>query len=110
MDAVIAIFLPSIIGVVLYKIITKEENILNLILNYLFQVVVFNVMMWIVLEIRNHGITNFSEYIANDFSFALKYMSTIMGLSLVFGIVFAVLKKYFTFEVIVENGRKKKKK
>lgn len=109
MNAYIAIFLPSVIGITVYKIITKEKDNNWLFLNYLTQVFLANFLTWFLLEIRNHDITNFSSYIGNDFSFSLKYMLLVMVLSILLSIVFAVLKKYFVFEVEVENGRKKKK-
>lgn len=109
MNMFIAMFLPCVIGLYLYKIVMKENDKMELLFNYLLQVFLTNIFMGVILVIRNHGITSFSKYIGNNYSFALKYMMVLAVLSIVVSFVFAVLKKYFKFEIEVTNGRKKKK-
>lgn len=109
MNVFITMFLPCVIGVYLYKILVKENEKFELLFNYLIQVFLTNVFMGVILVIRDHGITNFSEYMGNNYSFALKYMMALVVLSIITSVVFAVLKKYFKVEIEVTNGRKKKK-
>lgn len=109
MNAYIVLFLPCVVGVSLYKILVKENERFELLFNYLVQVFFTNLFMGVILIAKKTEITSFSLYVDNNFSFAIKYMTAVVVLSIVISVVFAVLKKYFKFEIEVTNGRKKKK-
>lgn len=108
MNFYVTFFLPNIIGLFLYKLVTKEEKVKELIINYLIQVLFSNLPMMVVLIFRKHNISNFMDYVENNFAFALKYMLVVMVIGAVIGCLMAIIKKYFTFSVEVTNGRKKK--
>ena len=48
--------------------------------------------------------------IEGDYRFAYKYILLSLACSLVLAFVFAIIKKYFSITMEVENGNKKKKK
>ena len=108
MNFYVVFFLPSILGLLLYKVLTKENEVKELIINYLITTLFSNLFLMGMLIVRQHGVTNFMSYVQNNFIFSFKYILFSMIFSAVFGIVFAVVKKYLVFSVEVENGRKKK--
>ena len=109
MNFYIAFFLPCILGLSLYSYLTKEKNIVSIVINYFLFTLLSNIMSMIILILRNsvkEG-TNLMAHMECNFSFGVKYMLMTMVFSVVVALVIYVINKYFSFSIEVVNGRKK---
>ena len=63
MNNLFVYLLPSIIGIKIYNVLTKNNNIKDLIINYLSSVLISNLIIMIILSIKNKFQYNLTEYI-----------------------------------------------
>ncbi len=109
MNFYIAFFLPCILGLSLYSYLTKEKNIVSIVINYFLFTLLSNIMSMIILILRNsvNEGTNLMTNMECYFLFGVKYMLMTMVFSVVVALVIYVINKYFSFSIEVVNGRKK---
>lgn len=107
MEFSLVIFLPCVLGLFSYFIFTKEKNWFELLLIYLVNVLLTNLVSMGVLYLKNDEIYSLITRFEVDYRFAFKYMILATVIGLVIGVVSAIIKKYLVFNIEVENGRKK---
>ena len=110
MNFYIAFFLPCILGLSLYSYLTKEKNIVSIVINYFLITFLSNMMSMIILILRHtvrEGV-NIMAHMEYSFPFGVKYMLMTMVFSVGVALVIYVINKYFSFSIEVVNGRKKK--
>lgn len=109
MNFYIAFFLPCILGLSLYSYLTKEKNIVSIVINYFLFTLLSNIMSMIILILINsvHEGTNLMTNMECYFLFGVKYMLMTGFFSIVVAIIIYVINKYFSISIEVSNGRKK---
>lgn len=107
MDFYIVFFLPSVLGLLVYYVLTKEKNYFYLGLSYFVNVLLTNLVSTGVIFIRDKAYYSLIDRINGDYRFAFKYLLLAVLITVVIGVVSAVAKKYCSVSVEVKNGRKK---
>lgn len=107
MNFYIVFFLPCVLGLLVYYILTKEKKYFNLGLIYFVNVLLTNICNMGVLFIKDKTYYDLVNRIGGDFRFSFKYMLLGILFSIIVGVTSAIIKKYCVFSVEVKNGRKK---
>ncbi len=111
MNNLFVYLLPSIIGIKIYNVLTKNNNIKDLIINYLSSVLISNLIIMIILSIKNKFQYNLTEYIETNMLFAIKYILMSIVINILLGYIFSIINKNISFELerIKQDETRKKK-
>lgn len=111
MNSLFVYLLPSIIGIKIYNILTKNNNIKDLIINYLSSVLISNLIIMIILSIKNKFQYNITEYIETNMLFAIKYILMSIVINVLLGYIFSIINKNISFKLerIKQDETRKKK-
>ena len=111
MNNLFVYLLPSIICIKIYNVLTKNNNIKDLIINYLSSVLISNLIIMIILSIKNKFQYNLSEYIETNMLFAIKYILMSIVINILLGYIFSIINKNISFELerIKQDETRKKK-
>ena len=111
MNSMFVYLLPSIIGIKIYNILTKNNNIKDLIINYLSLVLTSNLILIIVLLIKNKFKYNLTDYIESNMAFSLKYLLISIILNIIIGYIYSIINRNISFKLErVKNDEPQKKK
>jgi len=108
MNFYIVFFLPCVLGLFIYYILTNEKKYFDLGLLYFINVLLTNLFGVGFLYMKDETYYSLVTRLEGDYRFAFKYMLLAVVISFVFGLFSAIVKKYFSVSVEVKNGRKKK--
>lgn len=108
MNFYIVFFLPCILGLWAYYVLSKDTKKFNLGIYYLLNVLFTNLGCILVLFLKDKTIYSLTTRLDGDYRFAFKYLVLGVFISFIFGVVSAIAKKYCSVSVEVKNGRKKK--
>lgn len=107
MNFYIVFFLPGVLGLWSYYVLTKEKKNFNLGIYYFLNVLFTNLGSTLVLFLKDNTFYSLTARIDGDYRFAFKYMIMSVLFSFILGVISAVIKKYCSVSVEVKNGRKK---
>lgn len=107
MNYYIVFFLPCVLGLWAYYVLSKEKKNFNLGIYYFLNVLFTNLGSVLVLFLKDKNFYSLTARIDGDYRFAFKYMIMSVMISFIFGVISAVIKKYCSVSVEVKNGRKK---
>ena len=112
MSSLFCFMLPSVLGLVVYKSLVKEDNKINLLLSYLLLVLFSNTINLVLVEVLNKFDGSLVEYVTYHSMFALKYIIISLISNVFLGYVFGLIKKNFaiTLEMVDANEKKSSKK
>ena len=110
MNFVIVFMLPSILGLKLFMSFNKDKKTFDYIIDYFLFLLFSNFGIMLVINILNNNISNIVEYISNNFDFAIKYITISLMINIFLAFIYTITRKYITFDIEVENGRKKQTK
>lgn len=111
MNSILVYFLPSIIGIKIYEVLTKNKNNKDLIFNYLTLVLLSNFILMIILYIKNRFEYNLTDFIENNMSFSIKYILFSIIINILLGYIYSIINKDVSFKLerINQNEKGKKK-
>lgn len=111
MNNLFVYLLPSIIGIKIYNVLTKNNNIKDLIINYLSLVLSSNFILMIILYIKNKFEYNLTEFIETNMLFAIKYILISIIINIILGFIYSIINKNISFKLerIKQNETRKKK-
>ena len=111
MNNLFVYLLPSIIGIKIYNVLTKNNNIKDLIINYLSSVLISNLIIMIILSIKNKFQYNLTEYIETNMLFAIKYILMSIVINILLGYIFSIINKNISLKLerIKQDETRKKK-
>lgn len=111
MNSILVYFLPSIIGIKIYEVLTKNKNNKDLIFNYLTLVLISNFILMIILYIKNRFEYNLTDFIENNMSFSIKYILFSIIINILLGYIYSIINKDVSFKLerINQNEKGKKK-
>jgi len=110
MNFIIVFLLPSILALKTYINLNKENKLSLCIINYLLFVLFSNYIAMLILMIFKGEVINLVAHAENDYIFCVKYITLSILINIILSIVATIVEKYISFEIEVENGRKKNKK
>jgi len=110
MNTFIVYFLPSVLGLKIFRNLNKEKKYFDLILNYFMFVLFSNIFCAIIFFLMGKEIINLSTTLSSSYKFSYAYMLICMALNVILSVLSTILGKYFEVSIEVENGRKEKKK
>ncbi len=108
MSFYLTIFLPCVLGLFIYYILTNEKRYFDLGLVYFVNVLLTNLLNIGILYFKDESYYSLITRLEGDYRFAFKYMLLATAIGVVLGTFSAIIKKYFSVSVEVKNGRKKK--
>ena len=111
MNSLIVYLLPSIIGLKIYEVLTKNKNIKDIIINYLSLILLSNFILMIILYIKNKFEYNLTEFIESNMSFSIKYILISIIINIILGYIYSIINKDVSFKLerINQDGKGKKK-
>ena len=114
MNSILVYFLPSIIGIKIYEVLTKNKNNKDLIFNYLTLVLISNFVLMIILyikNIKNRFEYNLTDFIENNMAFSIKYILFSIITNILLGYLYSIINKDVSFKLerINQNEKGKKK-
>ncbi len=111
MNSILVYFLPSIIGIKIYEVLTKNKNNKDLIFNYLTLVLISNFVLMIILYIKNRFEYNLTDFIENNMAFSIKYILFSIITNILLGYLYSIINKDVSFKLerINQNEKIKKK-
>lgn len=111
MNSILVYFLPSIIGIKIYEVLTKNKNYKDLIFNYLTLVLISNFVLMIILYIKNRFEYNLTDFIENNMAFSIKYILFSIITNILLGYLYSIINKDVSFKLerINQNEKGKKK-
>lgn len=111
MNSILVYFLPSIIGIKIYEVLTKNKNNKDLIFNYLTLVLISNFVLMIILYIKNRFEYNLTDFIENNMAFSIKYILFSIITNILLGYLYSIINKDVSFKLerINQNEKGKKK-
>ena len=111
MNSLIVYLLPSIIGLKIYEVLTKNKNIKDIIINYLSLILLSNFILIIILYIKNKFEYNLTEFIESNMSFSIKYILLSIIINIILGYIYSIINKDVSFKLerINQNEKGKKK-
>lgn len=107
MNFYIVFFLPCVLGLWAYYVLSKDTKKFNLGIYYFLNVLFTNLGSIMILFLKDKTYYSLIDRIAGDYRFAFKYLLMSVLISFVFGVVSAIARKYCSVSVEVKNGRKK---
>lgn len=110
MNSLIVYLLPSIIGLKIYEVLTKNKNIKDLIINYLSLILLSNFILMIILYIKNKFEYNLTEFIETNMIFSIKYILISIIINVILGYVYSILNRNVSFKLERINQDEKGKK
>lgn len=110
MNLFIVYFLPSILGLKIFRNLNKEKKYFDLIINYFMFVLFSNLLCTIIFFVMDKKIINLSDTLASSYGFSYGYMLVAMALNIILSILSTIVGKYFEVSIEVENGKKEKSK
>lgn len=110
MNNLFVYLLPSIIGIKIYNVLTKNNNIKDLIINYLSSVLISNLIIMIILAIKNKFQYNLTEFIETNMSFSIKYILISIIINIILGYIYSIMNKNVSFKLERINQDEKGKK
>lgn len=111
MNTMIVYFLPSIIGIKIYEVLTQNKNNKDIIINYLSLVILSNLMLIITLYIKNKFEYNLTNFIENNMAFSIKYILISIIINIILGYLYSIINKNISFKLerIIQDEKGKKK-
>ncbi len=110
MNSLIVYLLPSIIGLKIYEVLTKNKNIKDIIINYLSLILLSNFILMIILYIKNKFEYNLTEFIESNMSFSIKYILISIIINILLGYIYSIINKDVSFKLERINQDEKGKK
>lgn len=110
MCSLIVYLLPSIIGLKIYEVLTKNKNIKDLIFNYLSLILLSNFILMNILYIKNKFEYNLTEFIESNMSFSIKYILISIIINIILGYIYSIMNKNISFKLERINQDEKGKK
>ncbi len=110
MNSLIVYLLPSIIGIKVYEVLTKNKNIKDIIINYLSLILLSNFILMIILYIKNKFEYNLTEFIESNMSFSIKYILISIVINIILGYIYSIMNKNVSFKLERINQDEKGKK
>ena len=110
MNSLIVYLLPSIIGLKIYEVLTKNKNNKDLVFNYLTLVLLSNFILMNLLYIKNKFEYNLTEFIENSMSFSIKYILFSTIINILLGYIYSIINKNVSFKLERINQDEKGKK
>lgn len=110
MNSLIVYLLPSIIGIKVYEVLTKNKNIKDIIINYLSLILLSNFILMIILYIKNKFEYNLTEFIETNMSFSIKYILISIIINIILGYIYSIMNKNVSFKLERINQDEKGKK
>lgn len=110
MNSLIVYLLPSIIGIKVYEVLTKNKNIKDIIINYLALILLSNFILMIILYIKNKFEYNLTEFIESNMSFSIKYILISIVINIILGYIYSIMNKNVSFKLERINQDEKGKK
>lgn len=110
MNSLIVYLLPSIIGIKVYEVLTKNKNIKDIIINYLSLILLSNFILMIILYIKNKFEYNLTEFIETNMSFSIKYILISIVINIILGYIYSIMNKNVSFKLERINQDEKGKK
>ena len=110
MNSLIVYLLPSIIGLKIYEVLTKNKNIKDIIINYLSLILLSNFILIIILYIKNKFEYNLTEFIESNMSFSIKYILISIIINIILGYIYSIINKDVSFKLERINQDEKGKK
>lgn len=110
MNSLIVYLLPSIIGLKIYEVLTKNKNIKDIIINYLSLILLSNFILIIILYIKNKFEYNLTEFIESNMSFSIKYILISIIINILLGYIYSIINKDVSFKLERINQDEKGKK
>lgn len=110
MNSLIVYLLPSIIGLKIYEVLTKNRNIKDIIINYLSLILLSNFILMIILYIKNKFEYNLTELIESNMSFSIKYILISIIINIILGYIYSIINKDVSFKLERINQDEKGKK
>ena len=110
MNSLIVYLLPSIIGIKVYEVLTKNKNIKDIIINYLSLILLSNFILMIILYIKNKFEYNLTEFIESNMSFSIKYILISIIINIILGYIYSIINKDVSFKLERINQDEKGKK
>ena len=110
MNSLIVYLLPSIIGLKIYEVLTKNKNIKDIIINYLSLILLSNFILMIILYIKNKFEYNLTEFIEINMSFSIKYILISIIINIILGYIYSIINKDVSFKLERINQDEKGKK
>lgn len=110
MCSLIVYLLPSIIGLKIYEVLTKNKNIKDLIINYLSLILLSNFILMNILYIKNKFEYNLTEFIESNMSFSIKYILISIIINIILGYIYSIMNKNISFKLERINQDEKGKK
>ena len=110
MNNLIVYLLPSIIGIIIYEVLTNNKDIKDLIINYLSLVLLSNFILIIVIYIKNKFEYNLTEFIENSMFFSIKYIMISIIINILLGYLYSIINKNVSFKLERINKNEKGKK
>ena len=110
MNSLIVYLLPSIIGLKIYEVLTKNKNIKDITINYLSLILLSNFILMIILYIKNKFEYNLTEFIESNMSFSIKYILISIIINIILGYIYSIINKDVSFKLERINQDEKGKK
>lgn len=110
MNSLIVYLLPSIIGLKIYEVLTKNKNIKDIIINYLSLILLSNFILMIIIYIKNKFEYNLTEFIESNMSFSIKYILISIIINIILGYIYSIINKDVSFKLERINQDEKGKK
>ena len=96
MSFYLTIFLPCVLGLFIYYILTNEKRYFDLGLVYFVNVLLTNLLNIGILYFKDESYYSLITRLEGDYRFAFKYMLLATAIGVVLGIFSAIIKKYFS--------------
>lgn len=108
MNSIFCVFLPGVVGLNVYMLLTKEQDKFKLLINYFIMTLFSNTICLGILKFFKGFDSNLELYIVEHSAFAFKFLILAICLNIIISFIMSVVDKSITCSLEVEEQNEKK--
>lgn len=108
MNPTFCLLLPSFFGLKFYMLITKEENKITLLINYLVMVLFSNAIILGLVKFMNSFDSNIELYLTEHSFFAFKFLLIAAVINMVLAFLISIIEKSVSFSLEITEKKEEK--